>query len=149
MRRQAVHGVHEHVAPASGAPTKRRETRAQLLVLALRDLGTARTGAYFSTAPFAGAFIAVFMLGEPVTGRLLFAGLLMGLGVWLHITERHLHTHTHEPLEHSHEHEHDEHHRHAHDGPVAPGVRHTHPHRHEEMTHAHAHYPDAHHRHRH
>jgi len=120
-----------------------------LFVMALHDLGTARTGAYFSTAPFAGAFIAVLMLGEPVTGRLLFAGLLMGLGVWLHITERHRHTHTHDPLEHSHEHEHDQHHRHAHDEPVAPGIRHTHPHRHEMMTHSHAHYPDAHHRHRH
>ena len=120
-----------------------------LFVMALRDLGTARTGAYFSTAPFAGALIAVFILGEPVTGPLLLAGSLMGLGVWLHITERHRHTHTHEPLEHSHEHEHDEHHRHAHDEPVAPGTRHAHPHRHEEMTHTHVHYPDAHHRHRH
>ena len=120
-----------------------------LFVMALRDLGTARTGAYFSTAPFAGALIAVFALGEPVTAQLLLAGLLMALGVWLHITERHGHSHTHEPLEHSHEHEHDEHHRHAHDEPVAPGARHTHPHRHEEMTHTHAHYPDTHHRHRH
>lgn len=120
-----------------------------LFVLALRELGTARTGAYFSTAPFAGALLAVLALGEPLSARLLVAAGLMGLGVWLHVTERHRHAHTHEPLEHTHEHEHDEHHQHAHAEPVGPGVRHEHPHRHEEMTHSHVHYPDAHHRHRH
>ncbi len=36
-----------------------------LFVLALRHLGTARTAAYFSCAPFLGAALAVFMLGEP------------------------------------------------------------------------------------
>jgi len=41
-----------------------------LFVLALRHLGTARTGAYFSTAPFLGAMVAVVALGEPVTARL-------------------------------------------------------------------------------
>ena len=38
-----------------------------LFVIALRFLGTARTGAYFSIAPFAGALIAVGFYGEPVT----------------------------------------------------------------------------------
>ena len=54
-----------------------------LFVLALRHLGTARTGAYFSTAPFAGALIAIPLLGEIVTATLVIAGLLMGAGVWL------------------------------------------------------------------
>jgi len=120
-----------------------------LFVVALRHLGTARTGAYFSTAPFAGAAIALVFLREPLTGQFVAAALLMALGVWLHLSERHEHLHRHEALEHSHEHEHDEHHRHAHEAPLAPGVRHTHPHRHEPMTHSHAHFPDAHHRHRH
>jgi drug/metabolite transporter (DMT)-like permease len=120
-----------------------------LFVLALRHLGTARTGAYFSTAPFVGALIAVVALGEPVTPALGLAAFLMGAGVWLHVTEHHEHEHTHEALEHDHEHEHDEHHQHAHDGPVAPGVRHSHRHRHEPMTHSHPHYPDAHHTHPH
>ena len=120
-----------------------------LFVVALRELGTARTAAYFSTAPFAGALLAVLLLGETVTVTLLVAGALMGAGVWLHVTERHAHRHTHEPLEHNHEHEHDEHHAHEHQPPVPPGTRHSHAHRHEALTHAHAHYPDAHHRHGH
>ncbi|MGH8599920.1 MAG: DMT family transporter [Burkholderiales bacterium] len=120
-----------------------------LFVVGLRHLGTARTGAYFSVAPFVGALIAVPLLGEPATPRLLAAGALMALGVWLHLTERHEHEHTHEALFHTHEHVHDEHHRHTHDFPVAPGTRHTHAHRHEPITHTHPHFPDAHHRHSH
>jgi drug/metabolite transporter (DMT)-like permease len=50
-----------------------------LFVVALRHLGTARTGAYFSTAPFLGALAAVIFLHEPVTVQLLTAGLLMGV----------------------------------------------------------------------
>lgn len=64
-------------------------------VIGLRELGTARTGAYFSLAPFVGAAMAVPLLGEPVTVRLLSAGVLMGVGVWLHLTERHEHEHDH------------------------------------------------------
>lgn len=120
-----------------------------LFVVGLRHLGAARTGAYFSVAPFVGALIAVPLLGEPMTTRLLLAGGLMGLGVWLHLTERHEHAHGHEPLEHAHEHEHDIHHRHEHEQAVAPGTRHTHWHRHAPLTHTHTHFPDAHHRHDH
>ena len=120
-----------------------------LFIIALRHLGTARTGAYFSTAPFAGALIAIPLLDEPVTLTLIVAGALMGWGVWLHLTERHEHEHTHEALEHEHEHEHDAHHQHEHPYPVAPGTRHKHLHRHEPLTHTHPHFPDAHHRHGH
>jgi drug/metabolite transporter (DMT)-like permease len=121
-----------------------------LFVLALRELGTARTGAYFSVAPFIGALLAIGFLGEPVTGSLAIATALMGFGVWLHLTERHEHEHTHETMEHEHEHVHDDaHHGHLHVPPVPLGTRHTHWHRHEPVTHAHAHYPDAHHRHSH
>jgi len=120
-----------------------------LFVVALRYLGTARTGAYFSTAPFAGTLVAILLLNEPLTAQLLAAGALMACGVWLHLTEHHEHEHAHEPLQHDHEHEHDAHHLHDHAYPVEPGTRHTHPHRHEPVTHAHPHFPDAHHRHRH
>ena len=122
-----------------------------LFVVALRHLGTARTGAYFSVAPFFGALVAVVGLGEPVTVPLLIAGALMALGTWLHLRERHRHGHRHEALEHEHQHEHDLHHLHAHDGPTvqAPGAAHTHRHRHEPLHHDHAHFPDAHHRHGH
>jgi drug/metabolite transporter (DMT)-like permease len=123
-----------------------------LFVLGLRHLGTARTGAYFSVAPFVGAALAIALLGEPITLPLIIAGLLMAWGVWLHLTESHQHTHTHEPLEHSHAHVHglgDDHHDHEHPAPVEPGTRHAHPHRHAPIAHSHAHFPDAHHRHSH
>ena len=115
-----------------------------LFVVGMRHLGTARTGAYFSIAPFFGATLAV-LSGEPVTLPLLLASALMAVGLWLHLTERHEHQHTHEAMEHSHEHVHDEHHQHLHKSPVLPGTKHTHLHRHEPMVHIHAHFPDAHH----
>ena len=120
-----------------------------LFILALRHLGTARTGAYFATAPFVGALLAVPTFGEPVTLRLLVAGALMAFGVWLHLTERHEHEHAHEVLEHSHRHVHDEHHQHEHAPGVDPTAPHTHVHRHEPLAHSHPHYPDIHHRHGH
>ncbi|WP_176510480.1 DMT family transporter, partial [Pseudomonas urethralis] len=53
-----------------------------LFVLALRGLGSARTGAYFSTAPFLGAAISVLALGESVSLMFLLAAALMAIGVW-------------------------------------------------------------------
>jgi drug/metabolite transporter (DMT)-like permease len=120
-----------------------------LFVLALRSLGTARTGAYFSTAPFLGAILSVLLWHEPVTVTLLAAGGLMAFGVWLHLTERHLHEHTHDQLSHSHRHTHDVHHQHAHIPEDSAGEPHTHAHTHEPVRHSHPHYPDIHHRHGH
>jgi drug/metabolite transporter (DMT)-like permease len=120
-----------------------------LFVLALRQLGAARTGAYFSTAPFLGAVAAILFLSEPITVQLVLAGLLMGVGVWLHLTEDHEHEHEHEPLEHSHPHVHDAHHQHEHLFDDPPGEPHTHAHRHRRMKHRHPHVPDMHHLHRH
>ena len=117
-----------------------------LFVVSLRHLGSARTGAYFSVAPFLGASIAV-LLGDPVALSLLLAGTLMAGGVWLHRTEDHPHAHMHEPLEHEHAHKHDEHRQHTHGIPEAASTRHTHLHRHAPLRHSH--FPDAHHRHDH
>jgi len=122
-----------------------------LFIVSLRHLGTARTGAYFSVAPFFGASLSVVMLHDALTARLVAAGVSMAVGVWLHLTEKHSHRHIHEALEHEHEHEHDEHHRHEHEGADGQSGhgRHTHRHRHGSIAHSHAHYPDAHHRHEH
>jgi drug/metabolite transporter (DMT)-like permease len=120
-----------------------------LFVVALRHLGAARTGAYFSTAPFLGSAAAVVALGEPVTVQLAAAGTLMAIGVWLHLTEHHEHEHVHEAMAHIHPHVHDEHHRHVH-GPHDPlGEPHTHFHEHPPMRHTHPHVPDMHHAHSH
>lgn len=118
-----------------------------LFMLGLRHLGTARTGAYFSLAPFIGAVASLVMFREALTLQLASAAVLMGIGLWLHLTERHEHGHDHDALEHEHAHVHDEHHQHAHDGPVAEP--HSHWHRHAPMRHKHPHYPDLHHRHSH
>lgn len=120
-----------------------------LFVVALRHLGTARTGAYFSAAPFLGALLAVFM-GETASLQLLLAGLLMAAGIWLHLSEQHSHEHLHEDMEHEHAHRHDDlHHTHDHAEPLAADVLHTHRHRHSALRHAHAHFPDSHHQHPH
>lgn len=120
-----------------------------LFVLALRGLGTARTGAYFSTAPFMGAGIAILFFHESTSLSFWAAATLMGIGVWIHLTENHDHIHTHKSLCHSHSHCHDEHHQHTHDFPWDGNEPHSHLHQHEELTHSHHHYPDSHHRHKH
>ncbi|MGG1947555.1 DMT family transporter [Trinickia sp. NRRL B-1857] len=120
-----------------------------LFVVALRNLGTARTGAYFSVAPLFG--VALSLVLWPAMPPIVFwcAAALMAIGVGLHLRERHEHTHTHEPLAHTHRHRHDEHHRHEHDFEWDGTEPHTHSHRHSTVTHTHAHYPDIHHRHSH
>jgi drug/metabolite transporter (DMT)-like permease len=119
-----------------------------LFVLALRHLGTARTGAYYALAPFIGAGVAILLLGEPIGIAFVAGGLLMAIGLWLHLTEQHQHEHAHEPLEHEHVHVHDEHHQHEH-VPGTPAEPHVHQHRHARLIHRHPHYPDLHHRHSH
>ncbi len=120
-----------------------------LFVIALRGLGTARTGAYFSTAPFIGAALSLLFPGESASAAFWMAAALMGLGVWLHVTEHHEHEHTHEPLEHEHLHVHDEHHQHRHEAGWDGQEPHLHRHAHATLTHKHPHYPDMHHRHTH
>ncbi|MGH8780828.1 EamA family transporter [Paraburkholderia sp.] len=120
-----------------------------LFVVALRNLGTARTGAYFSVAPIFGVALSIVLWPEMPSWRFGVAAALMGVGIWFHIRERHEHPHTHEALDHNHRHRHDEHHQHVHDFEWDGEEPHTHPHRHAPITHAHAHFPDIHHRHVH
>jgi len=120
-----------------------------LFVLALRHLGTARTSAYFALAPFLGGILAVVFFGDALTAQLCIAAALMGLGLWLHLSERHVHEHIHDAIEHTHPHRHDEHHRHSHAFEWDGTEPHSHPHLHEATLHRHAHFPDIHHRHRH
>lgn len=118
-----------------------------MFMLALRYLGTARTGAYFSLAPFIGALVSLVVFKDTLTLQLIGAAVLMAAGLWAHLAERHGHEHVHDVLQHEHSHTHDAHHQHRHNGPVTEP--HSHWHRHEPMRHSHPHYPDIHHRHRH
>lgn len=120
-----------------------------LYVIALRGLGSARASAYFSTAPFLGAALAVLALHDPTPGLFWLAALLMAAGVGLHLLEQHEHEHSHEALAHAHPHRHDAHHQHQHDFAWDGSEPHSHPHLHAPLMHRHRHYPDLHHRHRH
>jgi hypothetical protein len=118
-----------------------------LFILAMRDLGAARTGAYFATAPFIGA-AGGLLLGETPTPGLLVAAALMALGTWLLVHERHAHGHRHAASIHTHVHVHDAHHQHAHEGWEGPEP-HSHPHATGPLEHEHPHTPDIHHDHGH
>jgi drug/metabolite transporter (DMT)-like permease len=120
-----------------------------LFVLALRGLGTARTGAYFSTAPFVGAAISILVFAETTSASFWMAAALMAAGVWFHLTEHHAHEHAHTELLHGHNHRHDEHHQHSHDFAWDGTEPHSHAHQHVALKHRHAHFPDIHHRHSH
>lgn len=110
-------------------------------LLAQRAFGAARTGSVFAFAPFIGAAFAIALSDRSGTWAMAAGGLLMMLGVALHLAESHGH-------EHAHAHRHDDgHHGHTHE--VLPVGSHSHPHVHEPVRHAHAHVPDAHHQHTH
>src|SRR5215510_5825458 len=87
-----------------------------LYILAMRELGAARAGAYFATAPFFGAAGGILLLGESATVGLLAAAALMALAAGLLVYERHGHRHSHPAGSHEHVHVHDEHHQHTHEG---------------------------------
>lgn len=117
-------------------------------LLAQRTFGAARTGSVFAFAPFIGAIGALALGDRSGSALMAVAGVLMMLGVVLHLMESHAHEHTHDALEHEHAHLHDDgHHTHVHD-PMPEGT-HSHWHTHEPVTHSHAHVPDAHHGHSH
>jgi len=118
-----------------------------LFILAMRELGAARTGAYFATAPFFGA-AGGLLLGESPTAGLIAAAALMAAATWLLVRERHSHRHRHAASTHSHLHVHDVHHQHAHDDVERPEP-HSHPHPTGPLEHEHPHTPDIHHDHGH
>jgi drug/metabolite transporter (DMT)-like permease len=120
-----------------------------LFIVALRNLGTARTGAYFATAPFLGSAVSILMYGQAIGWPFWIAAFCMAVGVWLHLTEDHEHEHVHEALVHSHPHSHDTHHQHEHAADWDGREPHLHEHRHEPLRHRHPHFPDIHHQHTH
>jgi len=117
-------------------------------IKALQGLGSARTGAFFSFAPFVGALISLIILREWIGWVMFPAAGLMLIGVWLIGSEKHAHSHLHKTLTHTHSHRHDDmHHQHGHSGSFHEP--HTHEHMHDELEHTHVHWPDTHHRHEH
>ncbi len=119
-----------------------------LFILALRQLGVARTSAFFGSAPFIGSIISIMVFGEIPTLQFFISLPIMIVGAILIIGEKHEHMHIHEYLQHDHMHRHDDlHHNHAHDDGFSGA--HSHAHVHEAIVHSHPHMPDIHHRHKH
>ncbi len=116
---------------------------------ALRHVGAAREAAFFATAPFIGAVVAIPLLHERPTSLEVTGMLAMAAGVAALLRVRHTHFHTHEAMEHEHVHVHDDHHDHPHEADAGVGERHSHIHTHAPFIHDHPHVSDAHHRHHH
>src|SRR5207253_9357587 len=81
---------------------------------------------HFATPSLHDALPILLVLRDSLTQRFVIAAVLMGTGLWLHLTERHEHEHWHEAIEHDHRHVHDEHHQHEHDEWVPLGEPHSH-----------------------
>ena len=119
-----------------------------LYIRAQRDLGAARTSAFYATAPFIGVIISWIVLREPVTLTFMMALLIMLIGTYFAVSEDHKHSHLHWTESHEHKHNHDDgHHNHHHENEIIG--EHSHAHTHEEIEHVHGHLPDLHHRHTH
>lgn len=116
-------------------------------IMAQKDLGAAKTSAFYSAAPFLGVAFSMLLLGER-PGLQFYAALAVMLAatvllvrdsVTLQHTHEHSHTHTHEhchgELVHTHEHEHRHIHLHVHGEDTA-----LHSHSHKDLHgHRHAH----------
>ena len=123
-------------------------------VTAQRQLGAARTSAYYAAAPFIGILLSWLVLKEAVSSTFFIALGIMVMGTVLVVSENHAHEHRHNGIEHDHRHSHnDGHHDHEHgleqDSTIRLDANHSHMHRHEVQSHSHAHVPDSHHRHGH
>jgi drug/metabolite transporter (DMT)-like permease len=117
-------------------------------VSAQRELGAARTSAYYAAAPFVGVVISWILLKELISTSFLIALAIMILGAYFAVTEKHEHEHIHLKETHEHRHNHnDVHHNHSHYPDIAG--EHSHDHTHEVMEHKHTHLPELHHRHLH
>ena len=112
-----------------------------LYVRAQRDLGAAKTSAYYAVAPFVGAFLSFVLLHEKLTGVYLIALAVMLAGAALVVVDTlirnhaHLHQHT---FVHTHDgstHTHTVTHSHDHDHLIAEG-RHGHHHSEQELEQA-------------
>jgi drug/metabolite transporter (DMT)-like permease len=117
-------------------------------VKAQRELGAARTSAYYAIAPFVGVMISWIIFKDGITVSFLLALIIMIIGAYLAASEKHLHKHCHEYEKHEHLHSHDDLHHSHHEGIEIIG-EHCHSHCHERVEHRHAHMPDIHHRHQH
>jgi len=115
-------------------------------IMAQKDLGAAKTSAYYSVAPFLGVAFGMLFLGERPAPQFYAALIVMIISTYFMVKDtvelqhthehRHLHSHEHShgELTHTHEHMHIHSHIHTHG---EDNNDHEHPHK--EMTHEHVH----------
>lgn len=119
-----------------------------LYIMAQRELGAARTSAYYAVAPFIGVFLSTIIFEQKFSISFIVALVIMVAGAYFAAVEHHKHAHIHEEITHEHRHNHnDNHHTHTHDYIVEGD--HSHVHTHEKIEHIHRHTPDLHHTHTH
>jgi len=107
-------------------------------VRAQRDLGAAKTSAFYAVAPFIGAGVSFAVFRTPLTPLFAVAGLIMVVGAYFAARGGHRHFHYHAAVTHVHLHRHDDgHHTHVHDPPI--NGEHSHVHSHEPVKHSHPH----------
>jgi drug/metabolite transporter (DMT)-like permease len=123
----------------------------QFFILALRELGAARTSAIFGIAPVFGLILSIIILNEKPQTLFWIVLPMMMVGAWIMISENHEHNHIHEAVSHFHEHHHpDIHHAHPHpEGELLSNANHSHFHDHSQIEHTHEHTPDSIHLHKH
>lgn len=113
-------------------------------IKAQKDLGAAKTSAYYSIAPFLGMALGMLLLGERPGIQFYIGFVIMAVATVLMVKDTISLQHTHE---HSHTHDHE--HRHGalvHSHPHAHIHTHTHIHTQDESTHTHGHkLPEEHH----
>lgn len=119
-----------------------------LYIKAQRELGAARTSAYYATAPFIGVIISWIVFKDGISTTFMVALGIMLAGTYFAVSEDHGHAHKHVDEVHEHKHSHDDgHHNHVHDEEI--NGEHSHEHTHDAVEHEHVHLPDLHHRHTH
>lgn len=117
-------------------------------IYAQRDLGAAKTSAYYAIAPFIGVGLSLIIFREIPSLSFFIALIIMIIGTYFASTEEHNHEHSHTAITHEHSHSHEDgHHNHFHDKTIIG--KHNHFHTHEERTHSHKHSLDIHHNHAH
>ncbi|MBK5240172.1 DMT family transporter [Clostridium sp.] len=119
-----------------------------LYIYAQRELGAARTSAYYAIALFIGVGLSLIIFREIPTFSFIIALVIMIVGTYFASTEVHNHKHIHNLITHEHSHSHeDSHHNHIHEKTIIG--KHNHIHTHEEYNHSHKHTQDIHHSHAH
>ena len=119
-------------------------------ILAQKDLGAAKTSAYYSIAPFLGVAFSLLLLGEQPSYLFYIGLVLMIISTYfmvmdtIELQHTHLHTHIHShphrhgKLVHTHSHSHQHSHLHIHSGDAN-----SHSHQHQELGGSHDHLHDA------